>query len=375
MNILERPISVREDYQLLSSLPVISNYPTRLDQWLDGVFADYLLEPLRYQAPEEVWREILLDPVRQFLSRPGKGLRQDFVQLGWQIAWLESHPDQSPQSCPECPAPLIAIIELLHAGSLIVDDIEDDSEMRRGYPCLHKTVGLAPALNMGNWLYFVSGSLIESLECGQLIKGQLHRTLNRIMLRCHQGQSLDVSIKITQVAREDVSALVDTSTRLKSGVLIGFALQLGSIFLGQSRVFSERLYHFGEQLGLALQMYDDLSGILKESRWSKGDEDLLHGRLTWVWAWLANDSELSRDDYETLIELVRRLNQPPPASDRQSALFKSWRQRCEIHIAHRSEEIETVIDHACHGLIYALENPALSQVILKSIERLKRSYL
>jgi geranylgeranyl pyrophosphate synthase len=235
--------------------------------------------------------------------------------------------------------------------------------------------GLAPALNMGNWLYFVSGSLIENLECGQLIKGQLHRTLNRIMLRCHQGQSLDVSIKITEVTRSEVSALVDTSTRLKLGVLIGFALQLGSIFMGQSRILSEKLYHFGEQLGLALQMYDDLSGILKESRWDKGDEDLIHGRLTWVWAWMANDLEFSDEGYERLVNHVRQLGQPHASSEERDDLFDLWRRECKAHIAHRGEEIETVIDHACDSLTDSLEHPELSLLIKEKIQRLKRSYL
>jgi hypothetical protein len=46
------------------------------------------------------------------------------------------------------------VVESLHAGSLIVDDIEDDSDLRRDAATLHRIYGVPVALNAGNWLYF-----------------------------------------------------------------------------------------------------------------------------------------------------------------------------------------------------------------------------
>lgn len=50
---------------------------------------------------------------------------------------------------------IATIIELIHNGSLIVDDIEDGSDLRRGKPCVHKIYGEDIAINAGNAIYFL----------------------------------------------------------------------------------------------------------------------------------------------------------------------------------------------------------------------------
>ena len=52
------------------------------------------------------------------------------------------------------PEPVIDAVEMLHAGSLVIDDFEDGSWTRRGQPALHRVIGSARAVNAGNWMYF-----------------------------------------------------------------------------------------------------------------------------------------------------------------------------------------------------------------------------
>ena len=52
------------------------------------------------------------------------------------------------------PALMVEAVEMLHAGSLVIDDFEDDSLTRRGQPALHRVIGPARAVNAGNWMYF-----------------------------------------------------------------------------------------------------------------------------------------------------------------------------------------------------------------------------
>lgn len=51
--------------------------------------------------------------------------------------------------------------ELIHNGTLVVDDIEDNSELRRGQPCLHKKYGIDVAINAGNGLFHSQEKIIE----------------------------------------------------------------------------------------------------------------------------------------------------------------------------------------------------------------------
>ena len=73
-------------------------------------------------VPARLWATALHDPARHFLREPGKGFRATLVQLGWQLAG---------GATGQCPPELVVVLEWLHAGSLIVDDIEDGSLTRQ----------------------------------------------------------------------------------------------------------------------------------------------------------------------------------------------------------------------------------------------------
>jgi geranylgeranyl pyrophosphate synthase len=101
------------------------------------------------------WQAALLGPLLELLERRGKCFRSQLVQIAYDLA--------RDSSTKAMPAQLPLLVEALHAGSLIVDDIEDDSKSRRGEPALHLLVGLPLALNAGNWLYFLPHRLLEEL--------------------------------------------------------------------------------------------------------------------------------------------------------------------------------------------------------------------
>lgn len=253
----------------------------RLLELLELQFSPRALEAMLgrtgVDAERALWRTSLYGPVRDFLSRPGKALRASLVATSYRMAGGRG----------ECPAELGLIVEVLHAGSLIVDDIEDGSLERRGAPALHCQIGLPLALNAGNWLYFWACALVEQLELGPHAELGVHRWLSRTMLSCHYGQALDLEVRVGEVARERVGSLVDSATRLKTGCLMQLAAALGAIAAGAQREHVSALAQFGLDLGVSLQMLDDLSGLTSERRLHKGLEDLREGRPTWPWAWLA----------------------------------------------------------------------------------------
>jgi geranylgeranyl pyrophosphate synthase len=254
--------------------------------FLQGDDADTLLAR---RVPRTIWNDALLDPLRDFLRRPSKSFRAQLVELGFRLGGGDqgSHPLELP-----------LIIECLHAGSLIVDDIEDESSQRRDAPALHCVYGVPRALNAGNWLYFWPQVLLGRVAMNDRARLCAHQRLALCLLHCHQGQALDLSVRVDELTQSDVPTVVHAIARLKTGGLLGLASAFGAIAAGASADRVEAIADFGRELGVGLQMLDDVSGVLNLERRHKAVEDLRHGRATWLWAWLAD--ELDSPAYATL---------------------------------------------------------------------------
>jgi geranylgeranyl pyrophosphate synthase len=231
------------------------------------------------QVHERLWHSSLGGPLLELLERPGKAFRSRLVQVAYDVS-RQSDSAAMPEALP-------LIVEMLHAGSLIVDDIQDDSQQRRGKPALHVLVGVPLALNAGNWLYFLPHSVLEQLALSALVELDVRRIIDRGVLRCHYGQALDLGVALSALAQHEVPDLVSLSTRLKTGSLLELAAELGASAAGAPAALRRELSAFGRSYGVALQMLDDVSGLCEKRREHKGHEDLRNGRPTWPWAWLA----------------------------------------------------------------------------------------
>ncbi|HYQ27458.1 MAG TPA: polyprenyl synthetase family protein, partial [Polyangiaceae bacterium] len=230
-----------------------------------------------HRVPAHLWDAALVGPLLDFLGRPGKEFRARLVVMAWQL----SGRNQSP------PAELPLIVEALHCGSLIVDDIEDQSNERRGAPALHCRYGLPRALNAGNFLYFWALELLSRLNLPPITELALHRAFSRTLLACHQGQALDLSVDVTRLEQREVLPTVSAVTQLKTGKLCELAALMGALTAGAPQSRARAIADFAQELGVGLQMLDDLGGITSERRAHKGHEDLRHARPTWPWAWAA----------------------------------------------------------------------------------------
>lgn len=239
---------------------------------LDRALSPHGVSALDPSVPAAIWRRALAGPAADFLARPGKELRTTIVRAGWILG------GGAPAAMPE---QLPLVIELLHAGSLIVDDVEDDSLERRGAPALHRVVGVPLAINTGSWMYF--WALAELAEIAPAALPLATHTL----VRCHQGQALDLAVRIADLDVHDVPAVVEATTRLKTGALCTFAAELGALAAGAADDTRAAIGRFALAMGTGLQMLDDLGSLTSPARRDKGREDLRAGRPTWPWAWLA----------------------------------------------------------------------------------------
>ncbi len=228
-------------------------------------------------APDWLWELGLLGPLSGFLKRDGKRIRGELIELSFCLTGGNG----------EVPSQLVEFIELMHAGSLIIDDIEDDSEFRRGRPSLHRAVGVPIALNTGNWMYFSAleklASLPFAMANGSQIIGQTISTLRR----CHEGQAINLAAKVNELQQAEVLPTASTIARLKTGGLTALAARLGAAVAGATVSECEVLENFGMQLGIGLQMQNDLTELQSCLTPGGRSDDLRNKRVTWPWAWLS----------------------------------------------------------------------------------------
>ncbi len=157
--------------------------------------------------------------------------------------------------------PLAAAVQLLHDFSLIHDDIEDHSEQRRGRTTLWKLWGLELGINAGDGMFAIAHrSLHRLVDVGVKPATALAvmRGFEEAVLRICEGQHLD----ITGERRFDIDeARYMRMIRGKTAALIAASTGLGARLATDDPAQVRAMSDFGEALGLAFQMQDDLLDI------------------------------------------------------------------------------------------------------------------
>jgi len=157
--------------------------------------------------------------------------------------------------------PAAAAIELIHNFSLVHDDIEDHSPLRRGRPTVWKVWGVPQAINVGDGLFALAHLAVQRLADRGVPPGRVLAALEILDQTClalTEGQYLDLSFE----ARLDVD--VDGYLAMiqgKTAALFSAAAQLGALVAGSEPEIIACYRRFGENLGLAFQIVDDILGI------------------------------------------------------------------------------------------------------------------
>ena len=157
--------------------------------------------------------------------------------------------------------PLAAAIQLVHDFSLIHDDIEDQSETRRGRPAVWKLWGLAQGINAGDGLLIIAHLALHRMaEAGVPVEVTLEviRRFDQMILTVCEGQFLDLSYESNLgISEADYLSMISR----KTSALVATACGLGAIVGGADLATSTALFDFGQNLGLAFQIQDDVIGI------------------------------------------------------------------------------------------------------------------
>jgi len=292
---------------------------------------------------EDILQVALLNPLKELTFNRGKRVRAQLVNLAYRIVAEDETPSvTAAQQCRAC----AEVVELIHAGSLVVDDIEDGSHIRRGRPALHVRFGLPIALNAGNWLYFWPFQMLKELALPRERLLFLYEYYHQTLLKAHFGQALDLGARVDRLPQKRVSRACVTSMQLKTGALMGFAVVLGGSVAGALKHVLSLLDEFGGDLGVALQMFDDLGNLTGTSEPSKRYEDLMLYRPSWAWACAADCS--SPDEYEKFLAAVSKLPNTTLLDEwlEKHRLLEVGRESARRHISRAFSELEKGLDAA-----------------------------
>jgi geranylgeranyl diphosphate synthase, type I len=228
---------------------------TRYGALVDGWTRDALTESMSPQAQRLGamleyhlgWRDEQLQPLS--VSAPaGKKLRPALVLLVSQAISGEINTAARDAA---------VAIELVHNFSLVHDDIQDHSELRRHRRTVWSLWGMPQAINAGDALFALAQRVI--VRDGSAQAAEMAAELNATALLLAEGQFLDIDL---QEGRTPVTLdAYETMITRKTGVLFACACRLGAMAAGASAAERDAYAAYGRELGVAFQEQDDLLGV------------------------------------------------------------------------------------------------------------------
>jgi geranylgeranyl diphosphate synthase type II len=188
----------------------------------------------------------LYEPISYLMSLGGKRLRPAMVLMAT---------DLFNGDIKAALAPALAI-ELFHNFTLMHDDIMDKAPLRRGKPTVHAKWNESVAILSGDVMFVKAYKMMIQVKPDILI--QVLDIFNTTAVGVCEGQQIDMNFEL----RDEVSiAEYIEMIRLKTAVLLGGALKIGALIGEASETDAQHLYEFGENLGIAFQLQDDILDV------------------------------------------------------------------------------------------------------------------
>lgn len=211
----------------------------------------------------------LYEPMQYILSMKGKRIRPILTMLTYQTV-SGGNPTQV--------IDLACAVELFHNFTLMHDDIMDRAPMRRGMPSVHKKWNEDIAILSGDALFAFSMGLVVK---GQTDKaGPLALAFSRVAMEVCEGQMEDMDL--AQVDAVDIPTYIEM-IRKKTAALLGGCMSLGAIAGGATPAVIEKLRQYGETLGIAFQLQDDLMDAFPPAGFGKQvGGDIIENKQTYL---------------------------------------------------------------------------------------------
>ncbi|KAI9654815.1 MAG: geranylgeranyl pyrophosphate synthetase [Bathelium mastoideum] len=217
------------------------------------------------QSTESTWlsqnERILLGPFDYLEQQPGKDMRTQFIQAF--NTWLDVPLEKI--------RVITNIVKMLHTASLLIDDIEDSSVLRRGIPVAHSIFGVAQTLNSGNYIYFLALQEVQKLRQPAATNVFVTELLN-----LHRGQGMDLHWRDSLICPSEEEYLHMVLN--KTGGLFRLAVKLMEVESPHNRDCSQLV----DLMGQIFQIRDDYMNLFSTAyTQNKGlCEDLTEGKFS-----------------------------------------------------------------------------------------------
>lgn len=239
----------------------------------------------------------LYQPIEYIMSIGGKRLRPILVLVASEM-----------YGKPASEVLDVAIgIEVFHNFTLLHDDIMDSAPLRRGKETVHVKWDVNTAILSGDTMMVMAYDLIMNNNHQNL--HEILRTFNQAAREVCEGQQFDMDFeKKLDVTLEEYMEMI----RLKTSVLIAASLKIGALCAGAPKQDLDLLYHFGEKIGLAFQLKDDLLDVYGDTK-TFGKEtgnDIITNKKTYLLVKCLADSSANPEDRHLLLQWLHEHHKP-----------------------------------------------------------------
>ncbi|MEM3699384.1 MAG: polyprenyl synthetase family protein [Candidatus Bathyarchaeia archaeon] len=256
------------------------------------------MNPPSYSHNLEALNKAIAEPIWEFLERGGKRWRPALFLLI--IEALGKNPKDF--------VDFAIIPEVIHNGTLMVDDVEDASEFRRGKPCTYKIYGLDIAINAGNAMYYLPLlPLIKNRD--KISKEKLCKVYEiyvQEMISLSLGQAMDIAwhrgiANANKLEERDYLQMC----AYKTGTLARMSAKIAAVLADANEELTDKLGHFAESIGVAFQMQDDILDLtgeeFAEKKGGRG-QDITEGKRSLIVIHTLKAADAK--DKERLIEIL-----------------------------------------------------------------------
>ena len=256
-------------------------------------FESYL-QSLEYsREPDELYA-----PIRYVLSLGGKRIRPTFLIMAYNM-----YADDIEEVFN-----IASGMEIFHNFTLLHDDLMDKADMRRGKATVHRKWNENTAILSGDGMLVLAYRYLVKASDRNLkrILDIANETFTGIM----EGQQYDMEFE----SRDDVTETEYIEMiRLKTSVLLAACAQMGALLGGASETDAKLMYEFGEKVGLAFQLQDDLLDVY-------GDPAVFGKKIGGLDRWAAYDG----DDPQSKIDAVRAIYDAVGVKEMSEKLIRSF---------------------------------------------------
>lgn len=289
---------------------------------------NHTLSTLRYgEHPVELY-----EPIRYIMALSGKRIRPLLVLLAAKMY----HDDVDKALLPA------AAVEVFHNFTLMHDDIMDKAPLRRGEQTVHEKWDANTAILSGDVMVIRAYQLLLGVEQDKL--AQVLELFSETAAQVCEGQQLDMNFEQRELV--SIQEYIRMIT-LKTAVLLGFSLELGAILQNAPLSDAEHLKAFGDNVGIAFQLRDDLLDVYgdKAKFGKQVGGDILSDKKTYL---MLTALEQANEAQRQTIISWRNKTDESIAEDKVEAITAVYNQ---LNIRHQTEQqIDRYFQKALHHL-------------------------